>query len=105
MFEWFADFWQWLQDAFWFLIDIINPAGWLQGAVIWALELLPTANPDIQDSVGQTVAAVRSAADFIGVLDYFVNLPFLVMILLVMVSFEGSLALLRAWRVIRSLVT
>jgi hypothetical protein len=97
--------WQWFQQQFDAILAALDPVLAIQVAAITLASMLPPSDPDTIAALQSIPTTLALFLDYISWLDYFVDLRFFIFIMALILSIESSLAILRAWRVVRSLIT
>lgn len=103
-FGWWQEFIDWLTGWLDAIRLALDPVNGVVLAAAWVASNLPDPwiDPVVASQVG---TAVNAVAGYVSLLDYFINLPFLMVVLGVMLAVESGLLFVRAWRLIRSFLT
>lgn len=84
-------------------LRLINPITWYNNAVAWIDAFMPDPANQAEYVMGQVNASFAGFYEYIGFMDYFVNLTMLSIVLITIFIIEASLFLFRIERMIRSL--
>lgn len=101
----FQQFVDWLTAWLKGIRDMLDPVMAINAAAEWIAASLPAPSPGMAEVAGQVSSGIAVIAQYIGFLDYVVNLPFLFVVLGVMLAVESGLLVVRAWRLVRSFLT
>lgn len=105
MFNWFQDFWNWLDLQVQAVLDALNVLKLVISIAEFVAGYLPAPDPRLEGLMVDMVAAVVTVTKYIRLFDYFVNMPVLLVVLGIILAVETVLLVLRSWRVIRSFIT
>lgn len=112
-YEWFTElytrFADYLSGLFGQVLDVLygigqylNPLFWIASMAAWLVEQMPH---DYGLDFTPMLELFRGVSGYFRMLDYFVNLPMLVLFFSVCLMIWSGLALFRGWRIIRSSIT
>jgi hypothetical protein len=94
-----------LVEQFDLLKAALNPLLVIISMAEYIASFLPLPDERMVGIVADALAAVDSIVRFIGLADYVINLPVLLVVVGIILTIETGLQLFRAWRMLRSFIT
>ena len=93
-----------LQGLFQQLIDTVSPGRNLLASAQHLTASLPS-NWGVSSNIGDTRAALDGFLNYIGFLDFFINLPIVMGVSVIIAASESAMLPVRIWRFVRSFIT
>lgn len=94
----------WLSQQFDRLINQLNPINIVMALAGYFASFLPDPDPRVTQIVNDAVSALGTFVKYIGLADYLLNLPVMLIVIGIILAAETLIGLIRAWRLIRSFV-
>lgn len=87
------------------LLAALNPLLVIISLAEYFASFLPLPDERMAVIAADALAAIDSVVRFIGLADYVINLPVLLVVVGIILVFETGLQVIRAWRLVRSFIT
>lgn len=94
-----------LVNQFDLLRAALNPIIAITNLAAYIASFLPLPDERMALLVADALDAMDSVVRFIGLADYVINLPVLLVVVAIIITIETGLQVFRAWRTLRSFIT